>query len=114
MEVDELFSKHQAGLLRYLTRYAGDPDVAADAAQDVYLRFMKSPPRNNDNVRAWLFTVATNVVRDGWKRDGRAERLLDTPELAPTATPALDPQAGLESDHPPDRGNWSLVPMTDR
>ena len=40
--------------------------------------------------------MATNVVRDGWKRDGRAERLLDTPGLAATATPAPDPQAGLE------------------
>ena len=96
MDVDELFSKHQAELLRYLTRYAGDPDVAADATQDVYLRLVESPPRKDDNVRAWLFTVATNVVRDVWKKEGQAERLIDTPERAPATTPAPDPHAGVE------------------
>lgn len=96
MNADELFYKHQPALLRYLTRFSGDPDVAADAIQDAYLRLVESPPRNKDNVRAWLFTVATNVVRDGWKREDRAKRLVDTPERAPALSEPPDPHAGVE------------------
>ena len=95
MDVDELFAKHQAALLRYLTRYTGDPDVAADVTQDVFLRLMESPPRKKDNVRAWLFTVATNVVKDGWKRE-RSERLLDRTECTPAAAAAPDPHVLAE------------------
>ena len=96
MDIDDLFAKHQAALLRYLTCYTGDPDVAADAAQDAYLRLLESPPRSADNVRAWLFTVATNVVRNGWKRQGRMARLLKVPGRAPVADQAPDPHTAVE------------------
>ena len=96
MDVDELFTKHQADLLRYLTRYTGDPDTAADAAQDAYLRLLESPPRSTINVRAWLFTVATNVVRDGWKKHGRVGRLLDAPGSAPVDDRTPDPFTAVE------------------
>ena len=96
MNADELFCKHQPALLRYLTRYTGDPEVAADATQHAYLNLVESPPREDDNLRAWLFTVATNVVHDGWRHDGRAQRLLQSAEsmLEPQGLP--DPQASAE------------------
>ena len=37
-DLEALFNQHHAGLLRYLTRYTGDPDEAADAVQEAYLR----------------------------------------------------------------------------
>ena len=96
MNADELFCKHQPALLRYLTRYTGDPEVAADATQHAYLKLVESPPREEDNLRAWLFTVATNVVHDGWRHDGRTGRLIQSAEslLEPQRPP--DPQASAE------------------
>ena len=96
MDVEELFSKHQAALLRYLTRYTGDADAAADAVQHVYLRLLESPPRDDNNLKSWLFTVATNVVRDGWRREKVEERLRDAPERARTETQAPDPHGQVE------------------
>jgi len=90
MNADVLFNKHQPALLRYLTRYSGDPEVAADATQHAYLKLVESPPSDETNLRAWLFTVATNVVQDGWRHDARAERLLNGAETA------------LETHGPPD------------
>jgi len=96
MNADELFCKHQPALLRYLTRYTGDPEIAADATQHAYLKLVESPPRDHANLRAWLFTVATNVVHDGWKHDGRTQRLLQSAEsiLEPQGPP--DPQTSAE------------------
>ena len=97
MDVDELFAKHQPALLRYLTRYSGDPDIAADAAQEAYLRLLESPPTRGNNVRAWLFTVATNVVRDGWKRERSELKFSGNPERALAADPTPDPHERAES-----------------
>ena len=68
MDLDALFNQHQAGLLRYLTRYTGDPEEAADAVQETYLRLVERPPERDDNLRRWLYVVATNVVRDRRKK----------------------------------------------
>jgi len=94
MDLDALFQEHQAGLLRYLTRYTGDPDEAADAVQDAYLRLMERPPAREDHLRSWLYAVATNVVRD--RRKKRHEVALAEGDWEKTAAPVADPLAQLE------------------
>ena len=95
MDPGALFAKHQAALLRYLTRLCSDADAAADAAQDAYLRLLESPPTDTGNVRAWLFTVATNAVRDGWKRD-KSRQKHASPGRMPLGDPQLDPHSAVE------------------
>jgi RNA polymerase sigma-70 factor (ECF subfamily) len=70
MDAARLFEQHHESLLRYLVRLTGDVDVAHDAAQEAFTRLVAKPPRN-ENPRAWLFTVATNVVRSS---AGKARR----------------------------------------
>jgi RNA polymerase sigma-70 factor (ECF subfamily) len=74
-------------------RLTGDPDIAADAAQEAFVRLLSRPPRD-ERPRAWLFTVATNLVR-AWSNSGRRRRaLLDRAAgRAPAADAALDPFA---------------------
>ena len=98
MNVEALFSQHQAALLRYLVRYTGDPDAAADAAQETYLTLIERPPERQDNVRAWLFSVATNVVRQN--RRERHEVALAPEQVAeiPAEDSTQDPLAALELD----------------
>ncbi len=96
MDVEALFEEHQPALLRYLTHYTGDSEEAADAAQETYLRVVERPPRRSENLRAWLFTVATNVVRDGWKRQRTAEQLLGFPGRLPAVHTAPGPDAAYE------------------
>ena len=96
MDVEALFEEHQPALLRYLTRYTGDSEEAADAAQEAYLRLVERPPHRSENVRAWLFTVATNVVRDGWKRQRTAESVLGFPGRLPAVHTVPGPEAAYE------------------
>lgn len=41
------------------------------------MRWMERPPRSDENPRAWLFTVATNLLRDRAKACNRRRLLLE-------------------------------------
>lgn len=72
---DRLFREHFAALLRYLERQLGDRDAAEEIAQETFLRALRHEPHTNE--RAWLFTVATNLLRDAARRDARQRRQLE-------------------------------------
>lgn len=98
MDVGRLFEKHHEELYRYLYHLTGDADAAADAAQTAFARMVERPPRDR-HPRAWLFRVATNVVRDRARTRRRRRGLLERwPARVPVADPPPDPQeAALRS-----------------
>jgi RNA polymerase sigma factor (sigma-70 family) len=65
--VEALFARHHPPLERYLARLTGDPDLAADVAQEAFVRLLERPP-DDHGVRPWLFRVATNLARDAARR----------------------------------------------
>ena len=80
-------------LARYVHRFTGDADAAADIVQDSFLRLLEHDlPR--DEVRPWIFVVATNLARDRIRKRERRRRLLvANPEPGRTAD---TPQEDLE------------------
>lgn len=98
MNPTELFIEHYDALYRYLLRLTGDSDVAADAAQEAFVRLVERAPQDR-NVRAWLFAVATNVVRDGARAQARWMAILRaSPERAPVGEAPARPDLALESE----------------
>lgn len=75
MDIDALFRRYHPSLFRYLCKLTGDADVAADAAQESFVRLLRQDLPEAE-ARPWLFTVATNLVRDGARKGARRERLL--------------------------------------
>lgn len=74
LDPEGLFREHHAALYRYLVRVCGgDEETAKDAVQHAFLTLLERPPEER-NVRAWLYTVATNAARE-WK--GRSRRRND-------------------------------------
>ncbi|MDX1674854.1 MAG: sigma-70 family RNA polymerase sigma factor [Longimicrobiales bacterium] len=69
VEPEALFSRHHEPLHRYLARLTGDPELAADAAQEAFVRLLEQRPPP-ERPRPWLYRVATNIVRD----DARAAK----------------------------------------
>lgn len=67
------------GLWRYLRRVSGDPALADDVLQDAYLRVLRKPGREATpkERRSYLYRVATNLLKDRWRRRGRERSLLD-------------------------------------
>ena len=92
MDVSSLYHTHHGPLVRYLIRLCGDPDLAEDAAQEAFVRLSERPPTDPGHVRAWIFTVATNVVRDA-RRTGRrrSDLLARDAASAPSGDPGADP-----------------------
>src|SRR5690349_20893911 len=54
----------------YLARLTGDPSMADDLLQDTYYRFLRSGAthENEAHRRNALFTIATNLARDAYRR----------------------------------------------
>jgi RNA polymerase sigma-70 factor (ECF subfamily) len=74
-EFVELFQAQFPRLYRYLNRLTGDPELAADLAQEAFLRLYRrgSPP---DRPEAWLITVGMNLFRNAYTEKARRGRLL--------------------------------------
>jgi RNA polymerase sigma-70 factor, ECF subfamily len=86
---DELFRRLYPALLRYLHRLTGDADIAEDAAQEAFVRLLdRSIPQSD--VRAWLFAVALNLVRDIARRRTRRAQLLQGTPVLPSSPAAPD------------------------
>ena len=75
MDFEAAFQDHQAPLFRYVHRLVGDSDLASDVVQESFFRLLSNPLPDED-VRRWLFTVATNLVRDDARMRVRRQRLL--------------------------------------
>ena len=73
-DLDRLFREYNGPLVRYLTRRLGDRDWAEEIAQETFVRALRQPELVSE--RAWLFAVATNLVRDEGRKDARRRRRL--------------------------------------
>ena len=86
IDLEATFDAHHDVLYRYLVRLTGDQDLAADAAQEAFLRLTQRPPRDLSNLRAWLYTVATNYAFDTIKVARRRSEILEqSPDRAPVS-----------------------------
>jgi len=62
-----LYDEHAAVLWRYALRLTGDASLAEDVVQETLLRAWQHPEVVGDterSARAWLFTVARNMIID--------------------------------------------------
>jgi RNA polymerase sigma-70 factor (ECF subfamily) len=68
-------------LWAYLARVSGNPALADDLLQESFLRFLGAeyPHDGEVSARRYLFRIATNLLRDHWRRP-RAASLEDVPE----------------------------------
>jgi RNA polymerase sigma-70 factor, ECF subfamily len=60
-------------LLAYLTRASGSAETAGDLFQETYFHWLRARDVPSDGVirRKYLFRIATNLLRDHWRRSRR-------------------------------------------
>ena len=68
--VEELFAKHQHEIYAYLLRMLRDPELAADLAQDAFVKAYRAYDslEKPENARAWLYQIAHRVALDNLRR----------------------------------------------
>jgi RNA polymerase sigma-70 factor (ECF subfamily) len=77
----EFYERSARPLWAYLARVSGNPALADDLLQESFVRFLCADHPNDGEVssRRYLFRIATNLLRDYWRRP-RAASLEDVPE----------------------------------
>ena len=81
---------HHAEIRRYLLRVTARPSDADDLSQETFLRAFRAYRALplGANVRAWLFTIATNLGRNHFRAQSRRRRAYAAVALeAPTGAP---------------------------
>src|SRR6185295_2361701 len=73
-----LVELHKDAVVNYLARLTGDRDRAEDLAQETFLRLWRSAASYVEQgfLRAFLFRIATNLVRSEERREKRFRLLL--------------------------------------
>ena len=68
--VEALFAKHHREIFAYLVRMLRDSELAADLAQDAFVKAYKNYDtlEKNENARAWLYQIAHRVALDELRR----------------------------------------------
>jgi RNA polymerase sigma-70 factor, ECF subfamily len=68
------YERSARSLWAYLVRVSADPALAEDLMQESYVRFLCAEPPNDGEVaaRRYLFRIATNLLRDHWRRPSAA------------------------------------------
>jgi RNA polymerase sigma-70 factor (ECF subfamily) len=94
----EAFYRQTAAPLRaYVVRVIGSATPADDIVQDSYLRLLRAPPPLDDPraLRAYLFRIASNLIRDHWRREARVREVSGHLAAEPEST-THDPSLRLE------------------
>ena len=114
MDAARLFEENYDALCRYLLRFTGDADAAADAAQEAFVRLLDRAPRA-ESPRAWLFTVATNFALESSRTRSRRWRLLlSGASRVPHADAPPQPDARVEADLDRRRVQAALLALSEK
>jgi RNA polymerase sigma factor (sigma-70 family) len=114
MDAGRLFAEHHAALFRYLARMTGDPDAAADAAQEAFVRLVEKPPAPGQT-RAWLFRVGINAARLSERTRHRRLRLVSSaPERQPVGDGPEAPDRAAERSQERERVQRALAGLSER
>jgi RNA polymerase sigma-70 factor (ECF subfamily) len=83
------YKQTSRALLRYLVAVTRQPDVAEDILQEAYCRLLTAgrPEMDEQQTRSYLFRIATNLVRDRWRRGKESPLPQNSEEISP-----MDPE----------------------
>jgi RNA polymerase sigma-70 factor (ECF subfamily) len=95
----ELFDRYSGLLYRMARRRLSSDSDARDIVQQTLLQLHRARAdfRSDSRLRPWLFTIAMNLVREHYRKQGRKREdpLLADPVAPTTAPPELSERAAL-------------------
>ena len=80
--LQQLYECYAHELYLYLFSLSGSSAAAEDLVQEAFLKALLALPKQTENLRAWLYTVARNLFFSQRKREKRLTPLESAPELS--------------------------------
>lgn len=98
-----------------MARYTGDPDLAEDVVQDVFVRLAERPPRDQSQLRGWLFRAATTMAIDALRGARRRLHLAQTQvDRLPMADPPPDPSVEVVREEQRQKVRVALAALSEK
>ena len=80
-EFEAFYASTARTLHGYLCRLSGDSGAADEVLQETYIRMLNAPTMDELPRKAYLYTTATNLLRDRWRKLKREQKLWEMSEL---------------------------------
>ncbi|MBO0802047.1 MAG: RNA polymerase sigma factor [Nocardiopsaceae bacterium] len=90
---EQLFTAHYPKLAGWVRRLVDDDETAHEIASEAFVRLLSrwTSIRALDNPQSYLFMIATNLVRDHWRKTERERRAMRSVTMVADREPAFDP-----------------------
>jgi RNA polymerase sigma-70 factor, ECF subfamily len=93
--VEELFNACYPRLAGWVRRLVDDDDTAHEIASEAFTRLLARWTRL-DSPQSYLYMIATNLVRDHWRRSGRERKAIRTMTAGAPGDPACHPSQDVD------------------
>jgi RNA polymerase sigma-70 factor (ECF subfamily) len=95
----DVVSTHHGEIYRYLQRVIGRTGDAEDLSQETFLRAFRAYASlpGGANVRAWLFSIATNLAKNHFRSESRRRRAYSEVRATASETAPGAPETELVS-----------------
>jgi RNA polymerase sigma-70 factor (ECF subfamily) len=90
---EQLFTANYPKLAGWVRRLVDDDETAHEIASEAFVRLLSrwKNPANLDNPQSYLFMIATNLVRDHWRKTERERRAMRNVTAGADHEPVSDP-----------------------
>ena len=92
---EELFSSSYPRLAGWVRRLVDDDDTAHEIASEAFTRLL-ARWSSLDNPQSYLYMIATNLVRDHWRKTERERRALRTVTASADSNPVAHPAEDVD------------------
>jgi RNA polymerase sigma-70 factor, ECF subfamily len=92
---EELFNACYPRLAGWVRRLVDDDDTAHEIASEAFTRLL-ARWSSLDNPQSYLYMIATNLVRDHWRKSGRERRAIRSLTAAAPLDPAYHPAQDVD------------------
>ena len=95
---EQLFAANYPKLAGWVRRLVDDDDTAHEIASEAFVRLLSkwTSPDKLDNPQSYLYMIATNLVRDHWRKTERERRAMRTVTAGAEHEPYSDPAQDVD------------------
>jgi RNA polymerase sigma-70 factor (ECF subfamily) len=95
---EELFAAHYPKLAGWVRRLVDDDDTAHEIASEAFVRLLSKWTSIDklDSPQSYLYMIATNLVRDHWRKMQRERRAMSKAVAGADREPQVDPSQDVD------------------